>query len=640
MDNIILSGMLKEFGVRHGINEAIDRKFEKFVNYCLLKPDHYDSFEFDKVDTGSCVGVDGVAISVGGVIVDEMEDLELMTKGQFEVRFIFTQAKTSPKLDLGEILKFLSTVKIFFGKDETHVPEQLQKAYQLKRHIYERASAKLRALPSAELYFVYSGKRMGGAETIERQIESALADLRGMAYVLSRVQFELLDGDAIARLYREAQNEVRAEISFQRHVALPPMRGAKSAYLGAVKCTDYVRIIKKENGDLNKALFFENVRDFLGTKNQVNEEIARTINDSEERDRFAILNNGVTIVAKGVTPSGDIFQLSQFQIVNGCQTSNVLFRNESALTSDMYLTVKIVETSDLDLSGQVISTTNSQTVVTKEAFATIRPYHRLIEDFFNAMRQKGFTYYYERRPHQYDDSHDIKQQHIVSAPSLIKSFVSVVMEQPHKVHYYYGTLLSEYNQNRDSELFAQDDNPALYFIAHDIVFRTRVAAGADPELKEWSFHLALLIKRHLLPELKKSLPRNDGQFLAMLARIEANYSIHFQNAAAFLRGQGLKRNDNRIAGVTEKLVSEFERTPRAKNTVDPVVASAAAKIELKDGKYVGTLLATDVRAKRATVNYGPFEIVGNLTGEYGALKVGARVFVTVKDKVVTISQFT
>ena len=59
------------------------------------------------------------------------------------------------------------------------------------------------------------------------------------------------------------------------------------------------------------------------------------------------------------------------------------------------------------------------------------------------MRSTGYKYYYERRPHQYDDRDDIRQHNIVSAPSLIKSFVSVALEEPHKVHYYYGTLPEE-----------------------------------------------------------------------------------------------------------------------------------------------------------------------------------------------------
>ena len=105
MDNIILSGMLKDFVQRHELStESTSRQFEKFANYCLLRTDHYDSFEFDKVGTGDCLGVDGVAVSIGGVIVDELEEAQLFTKVQFEARFIFAQAKTSSKFDLGDFL--------------------------------------------------------------------------------------------------------------------------------------------------------------------------------------------------------------------------------------------------------------------------------------------------------------------------------------------------------------------------------------------------------------------------------------------------------------------------------------------------------------------------------------------------------
>lgn len=398
MDNIILSGMLREFVIKNNLeNDNQDLQFEKFVNYCLLKSDHYDSFEFDKVSTGECIGVDGVAISIGGVIIDEMTDLENFTRAQFEVNFIFSQSKTSTKFDFGDFLKFTSTVKTFFGKDKQAVPTQLHKAFDLKTYIYNK-SAKLKHLPSIELDFVYTGHFDNSNNDIISQKDTFLQDMRSMPYLSSSVTCNIYDGDAIAKLYRETQNDIFVEIPFERHVSLPKIKGAKSAYLGVVKCSDYVKIIQKSNGDINKGLFFENVRDFLGNQNLVNDDIAQTIKKTEERDRFAILNNGLTIVAKGIIPSGDNFQLSQFQVVNGCQTSHVLYNNRTLLTDDMYVTIKLVETTDIDLSGQVISTTNSQSQVTKEAFATIRPYHRLVEDFFNAMRNNvGYEYYYERR---------------------------------------------------------------------------------------------------------------------------------------------------------------------------------------------------------------------------------------------------
>ncbi|TXE57248.1 hypothetical protein FOT57_09525 [Serratia ureilytica] len=612
MENIILSGMLRDFATKYSLeNDEQEIQFEKFVNYCLMKSDHYDSFEFEKVSTGDCIGVDGVAISISGVIINEMSDLESFTKGQFEAKFIFSQSKTSTKFDFGDFLKFTSTVNTFFGKDRHLVPTQLQKAFDLKSYIYDKAAAKLKSYPTLELDFVYTGRYENSNKDIESQKNTFTSDLLKKPYLFSAVTCDIYDGDTIAKLYRETQNEVLVEIPFERHVTLPKIKGAKSAYLGVVKCSDYVRIIQKNNGDINKGLFFENVRDFLGVQNSVNDDIAKTIKKLGERDRFAILNNGLTIVAKGIVPSGDTFQLSQFQVVNGCQTSHVLYNNRDCLTDDMYVTVKLVETTDIDLSGQVISTTNSQSQVTKEAFATIRPYHRSVEDFFNAMRDNvGYGYYYERRPHQYDHEHDIRQQFITSAPTLIKSFVSTVLEEPHKVHYYYGTLLTEYNQKKSSELFSEDDYPGLYFAAHHITFKVKGYANKDRKLKEWSYHLALLVKRAIAPELCRGMSIIDKKFLQLMDRIDNNIEQAFKSAAIFLTSKRLNVKENRNPETTDRIVTEFMRylalNPIAKNNS----RDEAKSDNLKNGKYIGTVDKIDHGRRKVTIQYGPFKLDG------------------------------
>ncbi|MBU2768792.1 AIPR family protein [Acidithiobacillus ferrivorans] len=643
MDNIILTGMLKDFSMRHELTaENVEQQFEKFANYCLLNADHYDSFEFDKVATGNCLGVDGVAVSIGGVIVDELEDAKLFTKAQFDAKFIFAQAKTSSNFDVGDFLKFSATVKVFFGRDIAAVPPELHKAFKIKDVIYGR-SAKLRQLPTVELSYVYSG-RYGLKDTqIEKQIETEIQALRDMPYLFSKVTWHVYDGDAISRLYRETQNDVQKQVSFQRHVALPPIRGTLAAYIGVVSCKDYVRIVQKENGELNKGLFFDNVRDFLGGDNPVNEQIAKTINNTGERDRFAILNNGVTIVAKNVTPSGDNFMLSQFQVVNGCQTSHVLFKNRETLTDDMFITVKLIVTSDIDLTGKVVATTNSQSLVTKEAFATIRPYHRDLEDFFNAMRSSGFEYYYERRPHQYDEQDDILQHTIISAPSLIKSFVSVALDAPHKVHYYYGRLLNEYNSKDSSELFAEDDYPGLYFAAHHISARTRMRTLATKkfDLKGWNFHLALLIKKQLAPGLQKRAALNDKKFHETLERIDQNFDQAYDIAANIVTQSNLSINDNRIPGVTAQLLGELAKS-NIKPTAKPrASASLANSVSLTDGNYVGQVEFVDYSTQKIDIKYGPYTIKGiAANAEALALKQGDRASFTIKNKTVIVSDLS
>lgn len=658
MENIILSGMLREFVSRHDLQQDKPAKqFEKFTNYCLLKADHYDSFDFEKVDTGECMGIDGVGISIGGVLVDEVADVEQFTKNQFTAKFYFTQAKTSSSFDLGDFLKFSGTVKLFFGENIDAIPTELKRAFEIKKVIYDRA-AKMAQLPTIELCYAFTGSFNKSTSQSTPLIENEISGIRNMRYLSSSVEWSVNDGDELAKFYRETQNDIQKEISFQRHVALPRINGASAAYIGVVKCIDYVKLIQKENLELNKGLFFENVRDFLGINNPVNEDIASTIHSIEERDRFAILNNGVTIVAKKVTPSGDLFKISQFQVVNGCQTSHVLFKNKDDLSPEMYLTVKVIETSDVDLSGQIISTTNTQSLVVKEAFATIKPYHRRLEDFFIAMRGANYIYYYERRPHQYDHQ-DIRHNLIVTAPALIKSFVSVVLEQPHKIHYYYGTLLEEYNRDKFSELFSDSDYPGLYFAAHHLASKVKLAIANNLAMKEWIFHISLLVKKIIAPLLSKSSNLNDKKFLETLKKIDDDFMSAFDTAVDIISSLNLPIKNNRSPEITILILQKlnermFPRDTKTnlKTTVPndfdlPFQNSAAAQqliskskpekkvaatalaemanLRLSNGIYQGVV--SDVKVGLDTINvcYGPYKIEVLKNKGSPALSVGNRI---------------
>jgi hypothetical protein len=341
------------------------------------------------------------------------------------------------------------------------------------------------------------------------------------------------------------------------------------------------------------------------------------------------LNNGVTIVASRVEPSDDVFQISKFQVVNGCQTSHVLYKNRAQLSDEMFITVKLIETSDIDLYGRIIATTNSQSQVTKEAFATIKPYHKILEDFFNAMRGPGYEFYYERRPHQFDEREDIQQNSIVSAPSLIKCFVSVVMEEPHKVHYYYGRLLEEYNRKNTSEIFAESDYPGLYFASNLIVAKVRSAIGRQAQLGSWVFQLGMLIKKQIAPELRKGVALRDQKFLQLLGRIEDGFSEAFVRAVEVLKRTDLSNEQNRFPEASKLLLDALRLlTPK---TGQPSPMANASRFKLADGRYIGVVTTLESKLRTASIEYGPFVV--NACCELlpsDALRTGVRVKFSVR----------
>ena len=76
--------------------------------------------------------------------------------------------------------------------------------------------------------------------------------------------------------------------------------------------------------------------------NSVNSEMRETLNTHERAVYFPLLNNGVTIVARRVHPTGNKFLLEDYQVVNGCQTSYVLHESRASLADDVMIPVRII----------------------------------------------------------------------------------------------------------------------------------------------------------------------------------------------------------------------------------------------------------------------------------------------------------
>jgi hypothetical protein len=73
--------------------------------------------------------------------------------------------------------------------------------------------------------------------------------------------------------------------------------------------------------------------------------------------------------------------LKDFQIVNGCQTSHVLFRNR-ALLQNVFVPIKIIVTADAEVTNLITKGTNRQTEVKVEAFESLNPFQKELEEFY------------------------------------------------------------------------------------------------------------------------------------------------------------------------------------------------------------------------------------------------------------------
>ena len=251
---------------------------------------------------------------------------------------------------------------------------------------------------------------------------------------------------------------------------------------------EYIKLIVSENGEIRKNVFYDNVRDYQG-ENEVNNEIAETIKSAS--DKFILLNNGVTIICKKLTNLRNKFTLTDYQIVNGCQTSHVLYYNKELIDGKLQIPIKLIETSDENTVNSIIKATNRQTEVSNEQLIALNEFHRKLEDFY-----KTFTgtqkLYYERRSKQYNYMAEIEKVRIVSISTQIKAAAAMFFDKPHLASRYYGRLL-KYVDGIFSEKHRQLPYYTCAYLLYKIeyLFRNKMLPA---QYRKFRYHILMLIK--------------------------------------------------------------------------------------------------------------------------------------------------
>lgn len=496
MGDRILEAFLKEFIKKYNLGDLKDSEaFEQFVNYCILSRLNVGEFNFDDVNVGggNDGAIDGLAIIVNDHIVSSIKEIDFFkeTLKRFEVQFIFIQSKNSSKFDSGDIGNFLFGVRNFFQKESAiKLNGDIEELRKMQQNIYN-SSSYISGRPSCKMYYVTTGiwlddKTLTGRIEIDKQL---LKDMN----IFDEVDFFPVDLNRLRNIYKELINKAEKTFVFERTTTLPKIDKVEESYLGIIPCLEYVKLISDTDGNLQRNLFYDNIRDFQGD-NPVNKEINETINNSVQNDRFVLLNNGITIVAKSLKRVAENFTINGYQIVNGCQTSHLLYRNKVKINNKMYLPLKLIITDDIEVTNLITKATNRQTEVKLEAFYSLSTFHKNLEDFY-ASFDKDQRLYYERRSKQYDFL-PIQENQIVTMAAQINCFVSMFLEEPHSTHRYYGELLKA----KESEIFIEEHSPYPYYISSytlHILENFFNSNKIDRFFKKFRYHMVLLFRMQI-----------------------------------------------------------------------------------------------------------------------------------------------
>lgn len=440
MDKIIQSYMESFLKSQELEEKKQDAQFEMFASYCAVEQHYTETYNLVDILTangGDC-GIDAMAIIVNGTMIteeEEVDDLIDINKKLSDISFVFVQAKRSSNFDCGEIGTFGVGVADLFSNNPQLVRNDLiKRKSRLVEYIFSKAPY-IKKRPTCYLYYITTGKWVDDQNCMARMEVSRnnLMDLD----IFDEVKYIPVGAELLQKMYRNTLDVNEAEINFDNKILLPEIRDITQSYLGYIDYSEYLKLISEENGEIKKSVFYDNVRDYQGD-NVVNSEIAKTISD--DFTKFILFNNGVTIICKKLSNIRNKFTLTDYQIVNGCQTSHVLFNNKEMLTKELQVPIKLIETEDEETVNQIIKATNRQTQVTDEQLIALNEFHRRLEAFYATFSDTN-RLYYERRSKQYNYVAGIEKVRVVSIAMQIKSVASMFYDKPHLASRYYGKLI-------------------------------------------------------------------------------------------------------------------------------------------------------------------------------------------------------
>lgn len=401
----VVKSHLNDFEKKYSVSDQESTQFEAFLNYTIFRSRCVANIEpRELIYEGDDPGIDGVMIFIDDSYVSSVEEVEEAMKGRkrdAEVTVIFTQAKTSESWSKSDINTFESAITDFLSETAAYPhSDYIKNARDVFDALIKYVGKIREGKPTVQVFYATTARATDNREILAAQqaIKSALESTG----LFSAVDVYLVNRDSIIEMWTAAEGQVEATLRVLGSAAFPRTPGIEEGYAVTVKAKDFIeQILVDKTGRLRQRIFEENVRDFLGIGADVNKEMADTIADSNKQKRFGILNNGITMISPDVRVSGLEIFIRDFQIVNGCQTSNVLFDNKHLIGDDVTIMLKLIETSDPAVVDDIVRSTNRQAKLDEEQFLATLDAVKALERYFNSRTDDEFRLFFERRKNQY-----------------------------------------------------------------------------------------------------------------------------------------------------------------------------------------------------------------------------------------------
>ena len=588
--NPVIQAQLREFAKANSITaKSQEEQFEIYTIFSIVSGLLGETIEsYDVHLDGDEFGVDGIAVIIQGELVRDRQEAneKLAAVNNPSVEFIFFQAKTSTSYDYGDISKFFDSVTGFFNGDLKGESEAVDDLIGAMEAVYDIGVGKRN--PKISCYYVATGNYEEPSR-IEKLKTAFLVDLEEKnIFDASTITIKIVGARELQQWYRTATSSAEVEIDFPRNVVMPNNQHVEEAYIGYLDAMNLLNLYAMKDADgtaigVNRAVFFDNIRDY-DSKSKINIAIKESVRTGGGAE-FVFRNNGITVVSKNIDRTGDKFRLEDFQIVNGCQTSNVIYDlvyGDSSpggqdLAQSIQVPFRLIGSKDDDFVSSIIVGTNRQNLVRDDQFWALRPFMKSFEEYCRNLDSEEVIYF-ERRDNQYRNQ-DIERTRIMQPAVLMKAVAACLLFQPQRAARDYRGIQSEY----EITIFLDDHDVRIYHAVCYLYYRLEFLwrnQRIENRNKTFRYYILAGIGLHMTKAvnvfgMKKAKLAATAEAIIKLCKDE----------------EGLKTAVINVVSIVEERLKEMGITTQER--VRDTIRSETFSATFKD-----RLLATDIQIKK------------------------------------------
>ena len=321
----------------------------------------------------------------------------------------------------------------------------------------------------------------------------------------------------------------------------------RRALTGRMSVAELARL----TAEYGNRLFDRNIRRYLGLAgNRVNEAVAATLREADQRGNFYFYNNGITITCSqfrhnALQRENWNVQVSDLQVVNGGQTARTVQHMAKEIgpeirAAEVLVRIYELERDDAELVEAITFATNSQNPVDLRDLKANDPRQKALGQ---SIAELGYRYRAKR------EDKPVASDEFTSAV-IAEAVLAIWRRKPHQARFggrqHFGAL---YDTIFTSHLNGAQAIVAALIHRHAENRRKRPPPDAPDFLAYGSRFVAMLMGSYLLEEVGIQLDRLDHRNFDDVRELAEQRSHDY-----------LMRAETRISNALEPLFSNRERT--------------------------------------------------------------------------------